>query len=353
MVTGTMSNKTFWKNKKVLITGNTGFKGSWLTILLLEKKAKIIGISKKERKGLFLFNFLKLKNKISQYYLDIKNSKKIEKVIVKEKPDIIFHMAAQPIVRESYINPINTLETNVLGTINILNSLQKLKNRTAFINITTDKVYKQNKKNNFSEKDPLGGNDIYSSSKACSDIITHSFYKSFFEKKNIGIATARAGNVIGGFDWSKNRIIPDTIRASFQKTKLLIRMPKSIRPWQHVLDVVNGYLKLSEKLYKNPYKYSGSWNFGPNKSSNKDVYTLVSKLSKVLIYSPKIVVKESNFHEEKSITLNSNKSKKELGWKQNFNFIKTIKLTANIYELYNKNLLKYDDFKKQAKLLKK
>ena len=352
MVTGIMSNNFFWKNKKVLITGNTGFKGSWLTILLLEKKAKIIGISKKERKGLFLFNFLNLKKKIKQYYLDIKKSKKIENIILKEKPDIIFHLAAQPIVSESYLNPTNTLETNVLGTINLLKGLLKLKSKTVFVNITTDKVYKQSKKNNFSEKDPLGGNDIYSSSKACSDIITNSYYKSFFEKKNIGIATARAGNVIGGFDWSKNRIIPDTIRASIEKKKLILRMPKSIRPWQHVLDVVNGYLKLSEKLYNNPRKYSGPWNFGPDKSSNKDVHTLVLRLSNALDYSPEIKIKKSNFHEEKSIKLNSNKSKKFLNWKQNFNFIKTINLTANIYNLYHKKLLKYDDFKKQVKLLK-
>ena len=194
-----MSNNSFWKNKKVLITGNSGFKGSWLTIFLLEKKAQIVGVSKKERKGLYIFNFLKLKNRINQYYLDVCDYKKIKKVIEKEKPDIIFHLAAQPIVKESYLKPLNTLKTNIFGTLNILEIIRHSKNKISFINITTDKVYKQNGITTFNENHALGGKDIYSSSKASSDMITSSYYESFFKKtKKIGIATARAGNVIGG-----------------------------------------------------------------------------------------------------------------------------------------------------------
>jgi CDP-glucose 4,6-dehydratase len=343
-----MPSKEFWSNKKVLITGNTGFKGSWLTILLLEKGAKIIGISKREKTGLFLYNFLNLNKKLKQYYLDISNIDKISNVLRKEKPDIIFHLAAQPIVKESYKNPYNTLNTNINGTINILETIRKINKKISFINITTDKVYKQLEyKNFFKEENALGGNDIYSSSKACSDMITNSYYKSFFIKKDIGIASARAGNVIGGFDWSANRIIPDTVRASISRKKLIIRMPKSIRPWQHVLDVVNGYTILAEKLYKQPTLFSGSWNFGPNNSSNKDVITLVNSLNNFLAKKVSITMKKSKFHEEEKIQLDSTKSKKLLKWKPKFNFINTIKMTAEIYNLYNKKKLSYEHFSKQ------
>tara|TARA_B100000131_G_scaffold318700_1_gene363086 strand:+ start:631 stop:1680 length:1050 start_codon:yes stop_codon:yes gene_type:complete len=348
-----MLNKNFWKNKKVLITGNTGFKGSWLTIYLLEKGAKIVGISKKERIGLYLFNFLNLSKKITQYYLDIKKYKKIKSVIKKEKPDIIFHLAAQPIVSLSYNKPLETLNTNIIGTINILESIKFSKKKISLLNITTDKVYKQNGKKYFKEDDSLGGKDVYSSSKASSDLITISYFHSFFKNFNkIGVATARAGNVIGGFDWSKNRIIPDTVKAAFNSKKLSIRMPKSVRPWQHVLDVINGYVMLAEKLYNKPQKYSGAWNFGPNKNSNKNVITLVSTLSKNLDQKPRIIFKKENFHEEKSIGLISFKAKKILNWKPQFNFKKCVKLTAQIYNLYYQNKLNYGDFKEQINLLK-
>ena len=347
-----MLNKNFWKSKKVLITGNTGFKGSWLTIYLLEKGAKIVGISKKEKKGLFLFNFIKLNKKITQYYLDICEYKKLKNVINKEKPDIIFHLAAQPIVSLSYLEPLNTLKTNILGTSNILEIMRFQKKKVSVINITTDKVYKQNGNKSFKEDHALGGRDVYSSSKASSDIITNSYFHSFFrEDNNIGIATARAGNVIGGFDWSNNRIIPDTVKAAFNSKILKIRMPKSIRPWQHVLDVINGYTILAEKLYNKPLEYSGSWNFGPNKSSNKNVMTLVNALNNELDKKSKIIFKKGNFHEETSIKLISKKAKKNLNWKPKFNFAKCVKLTAAIYNLYYKNLLKYEHFKEQTKLL--
>ncbi len=344
-----MNSNKFWSNKKVLITGNTGFKGSWLTILLLERGANIIGISKKQRTGLFLYNFLKLNKRIKQYYVDISDRNKIHSVLMKERPDVIFHLAAQPIVKESYKNPFNTLNTNINGTINILEAIRQTKKKISFINVTTDKVYKQiNNRGFFKENNALGGNDIYSSSKACSDIITNSYFKSFFEKRKIGIATARAGNVIGGFDWSANRIVPDTVKASINKTKLIIRMPKSIRPWQHVLDVVNGYILLAEKLYKKPLIFSGSWNFGPNNSSNKEVITLVKNLNSFLTTKVKIKIQKSRFHEEEKIQLNSSKSKLLLKWKPKFNFIETIKMTAEIYNLYNSKKLNYASFIKQV-----
>ena len=349
-----MLSKNFWKNKKVLITGNTGFKGSWLTIHLLEKGAKIVGISKKEKKGLFLFNFLKLNKKIHQYYFNIQEYDKIKKILKKEKPDIIFHLAAQPIVSLSYKDPINTLSTNIIGTINILEAIRFSKKKLSMINITTDKVYKQSHLKPFKEIDSLGGNDIYSASKASSDLITMSYFQSFFKKDNkIGVATARAGNVIGGFDWSKNRIIPDAINAAFDNKKLNIRMPKSVRPWQHVLDVVNGYVVLAEKLYNKPSKFSEAWNFGPNSSSNKNVITLANNLNKQLDKKFDVIFQKGNFHEEKSIRLNSKKSRIKLNWKPVFDFKKTIKLTAEIYNLYYKNVLKYHDFQKQIRLINK
>jgi len=344
-----LNKKKFWLGKKVLITGNTGFKGSWLTISLLELGANIIGISSKKKGRLFIHNYLNLGKKIKQYFINILNYKSLEKIILKEKPEIIFHLAAQPIVKYSYLKPYETFCINSLGTVNLLEIIKKLKNKFAFINITTDKVYKQNFKNKeFRVEDPLGGNDIYSGSKACSEIMTHCYYKSFFFNKNIiGIATARAGNVIGGFDWSKNRIIPDFFRSIKNNKCLKIRMPDSIRPWQHVIDVINGYLILAEKLYKNPTKFSKSWNFGPKRNSVKTVFELVKLLNKINKNKIKLLVEKSNFHEEKSIRLNTSLTTSKLKWRQKINFRNSLLLSSEIYQKFLRKNLSYKDFKKQ------
>lgn len=346
-----LSKKNFWLNKKILITGNTGFKGSWLTIALKEVGANIVGISNKKNNNFTINNYLKLNKIIRQYYKDVTNYKALEKIILKEKPDIIFHLAAQPIVKYSYNNPYETFCINSLGTVNLLEIIKKFKHKSAFVNITTDKVYKQTGKNRiFQVEDHLGGNDVYSASKACSDIMSNAYYKSFFLKKsNIGIATARAGNVIGGFDWAKNRIIPDFFRSIEKNNSLTIRMPNSVRPWQHIIDVINGYMILAEKLYKMPKKFSKSWNFGPKKNSSKPVIKLIKKLNQINTNRAKIILKKSNFHEEKSIRLDSKNSIKELKWKQKIKFSDSVMLTSEIYQKFFSKNLKYEDFKKQIK----
>jgi len=344
--------KKFWRNKKVLITGNSGFKGSWLSLALKDLGANIIGISsKKNDSKLLMSNYLNISKKIRTYNADIINYKLINKIINKEKPQIIFHLAAQPLVRKSYEDPYKTFCTNALGTVNLLESIRKINYRIAFINITTDKVYKQKKINKiFKVSDELGGNDIYSASKACSDMITHAYYSSFFKKnKLVGIATARAGNVIGGFDWAKNRIIPDFFRAFNDKKKLIIRMPNSIRPWQHVIDVISGYLILAKKLYENPKKFSNSWNFGPKKNSNKKVIDLIKQLNTINNNKVNLLIKKSNFHEENIIKLDSKTSIDSLGWKQKIDFKKSINLTSEIYQKYLTKKLCYNDFKNQIR----
>ena len=265
----------FYKNKKILITGHTGFKGIWLTNILIYFGAKVYGISKNDEN---IKNFEKCckTNNVKSYFFNILNKKKLNKIIKYIEPEIIFHLAAQSIVGTSYKYPETTFETNFNGTLNILSISTKLKKLQSIVIITSDKCYQNlNKKNYFIETDPLGGDDPYSASKGASEILFNSYLKSFFYKKKIGAATARAGNVIGGGDWVKDRIIPDCVRCIAQGKKIAIRNPNSTRPWQHVLDVVNGYLILAQMLFKNKKKYSGNWNFGPNNKKNLNVRNLV------------------------------------------------------------------------------
>ena len=262
----------FFKNKKVLITGHTGFKGSWLSKILLNWGADISGIALKPDTDPNLFNILEIKKNINNYFCDIRNFKSLEKIVEKEKPEIVFHLAAQPLVRSSYDDPLYTFETNILGVVNILQIIKKINRIKAAVIITTDKVY-ENKKNKLSykEDDRLGGYDPYSSSKAASELVINSYIRSFFNPKDYNkkhktlIASARSGNVIGGGDWQKDRIIPDIVKSIYEKKeKLIIRNPDSIRPWQYVLEDLEGYLLLAKKLYQGKKEFSGAWNFGPD-----------------------------------------------------------------------------------------
>lgn len=323
----------FYKNKKILVTGHTGFKGIWLTNILIYFGAKVYGISKNDKN---IKNFKKLckTNKIKSYFFDILNKKKLNKIVKSIEPEIIFHLAAQSIVRTSYQHPENTFETNFNGTLNILSVATKLKKLKSIIIVTSDKCYhNQNKKNYFVETDSLGGDDPYSASKGASEILFNSYLKSFFYKKKIGAATARAGNVIGGGDWSKDRIIPDCARCIAQGKKIAIRNPNSTRPWQHVLDVVNGYLILAQMLFKNKKKYSGNWNFGPNNKKNLNVRNLVKLF---LQYMEKknnfyLLRKNKKITENKFLNLNSSKAKKLLKWNNKYNVSMSLKLSAEWY----------------------
>ena len=330
-----MINKKFWKNKKILITGHTGFKGRWLTILLKLLGSKIYGISLKEKKANRFkehINFLVKKN---TYFLDIKKKKNIGKIIKKINPEIIIHMAAQSKVIDGFIYPVKTFETNILGTINILNSSIRLNNLKSILIVSSDKVYENIKYNKtFAENDKLGGDDPYSASKAATEILLN-YYRKFYPK--IKIISVRAGNIIGGGDWGGNRIVPDLVKAWYYRKELVIRNPKSTRPWQYVIDVLVSYLKLIEKSYylkKMPLVF----NIGPVSSSNNlTVLNLVSKF-KYYFTNLKLVIKNDNKSlEKKHIYLNANRSIKFLKIKNNIKLEERIKRTVNIYKKIIRN----------------
>lgn len=334
----------FFKNKKIVITGNTGFKGSWLSYVLLNLGAKVYGYSKKIEKDHLNFRVLKLKNKIFQTNGDVCDKIKLTKFLKKTKPDIIFHLAAQSLVKKSYNDPINTFKSNSIGVLNVLEISRNLKNLKSLVIVTSDKCYKNSeKKGGYKENDHLSGSDPYSGSKAAAEIIFNSYKMSFYDKKlNLGLVSARAGNVIGGGDWSQDRIIPDFIKSIKYKKKFIIRSPKSTRPWQHVFDLINGYLLLSFKSYGNN-KFNGSWNFGPNKTNSIQVLEIINFMKKYLNLKKKIVIKEDNkIKETINLFLNASKSRKFLDWKPKFKISKSLETTSDWYEYYihDKNLEK-------------
>ena len=260
----------FYKGKKILITGNTGFKGSWLTYILLKAGAKVIGVSLSAPTEPNLFSLVGLDKAegLKQYDCDVRNFESLNKIFFDEAPEIVFHLAAQPIVRESYINPLLTYETNVNGTLNILECIRINKGVKSFLNVTTDKVYKNNEwEYGYRETDPLDGVDPYSNSKSCSELITHSYKESFFTEGEVRISTARAGNVIGGGDFAKDRIIPDCVRAIVssmtESAVMKVRNPYSIRPYQHVMEPLFMYMTIAMKQYKDK-KYADYYNIGPD-----------------------------------------------------------------------------------------
>ena len=341
--------KKFWKDKKVFLTGHTGFKGTWLSIFLNLLGAKVYGYSLKPNTQPSFYNLINFNHKIHTSIIgDIRNYNKLKKAISKFSPHFIVHMAAQPLVRDSYLDPKYTFEVNTLGTINILNILQELNFIKSALIITTDKVYfNGNKKKYFKENDLLGGLDPYSNSKSCAELAVNSYNYSFFKKKNIRVATARAGNVIGGGDFSKDRIIPDYFRSLLKNQKLFIRSPNSIRPWQHVLEPLFGYLILLMKLHNKQVPFGSHFNFGPNNSSNKSVNEVINLLNKNFKNSVKIKVNKNslkNYKESKVLMLNSNKSKQLLKWKSQYNLEQSIKLTSIWFKKYidkkNEDILK-------------
>ena len=268
--------KKFFKNKKILITGVTGFKGSWLASVLLSFGAKIYGVGYNPNKNKNLFYTLNLNKKINLKLIDITDYDKLKNFVSRINPDIIFHLAAQPLIFESYLKPYKTINVNTLGTLNILEISKNLKNLKSLICITSDKCYKSNNSTRgFKEDDVLGGEDPYSASKAAAEILINSYIKSFFLKTDVGVASARAGNVIGGGDWSSKRLIPDIVKSLISSKNIIIRNPNYNRPWQHVIEPIYGYLLLAEKLYKNPKKFSGAYNFGPKTNTVTSVLEVV------------------------------------------------------------------------------
>lgn len=328
-------NKKFWKNKRVLITGHTGFKGSWLTLILSNFKAKIYGYALNPITSPNFFDDAKLSQFLEEdIRANIMNYNKLSSSIKNINPDIIFHLAAQSSVLVSYLNPIDTINTNILGTINLLEATRNINSIKSLVIVTTDKVYLNlDQKKIFKEKDHLGGHDIYSASKASCEIITNSYKNSFFKNKKCNIATARSGNCIGGGDFTKDRIIKDCAEAFLDNNKLKIRNPNATRPWQHVIEPLFGYIKLAEKLYKNNF-YEGAWNFGPKNKNNLKVIDVAKYGRKFLKSNSIIEIKNNKFYESSNLSLNSYKSLKFLNWKTKLSAKQAIKLSFSWYAFF-------------------
>ena len=347
-------NLKIFKNKKILITGHTGFKGSWLSLWFKSLGADVMGISIDIPTKPSHFKLINLEKKIKNKFVDITDLKKLKKIFVTFKPDYVFHLAAQSLVKKSYQNPLFTYYTNAIGTLNVMESLISLRNNCIAVIITSDKSYKNLEiERGYKETDVLGGADPYSASKASAELIIQSYFKSYLnDKKNIRIAVARAGNVIGGGDWSEDRLIPDCVRSWSKNEKVIIRNPDSTRPWQHVLDALYGYITLSINLRKNIKLNGQAFNFGPSMNNNYkviDVLKLVKKLWQNILW--KIIKVKKREFESSLLKLNSSKANSILKWKCNLSFKESIYFTTEWYKyFYTKKKNMYDFSTKQINL---
>lgn len=335
-----------YNGKKIFLTGHTGFKGSWLALWLTSMGAKVCGYSLVPNTKPSMYNELKIEEKITKSVIaDILDYETLEKTINKFQPDIVFHLAAQPLVRLSYSEPILTYKTNVIGSLNVLEAAHRCCSVKAFVNVTTDKCYENKEVNRgYREDEPMGGYDMYSSSKGCVEIMSSSFRRSFLQDKNsMAMATARAGNVIGGGDWALDRLIPDCVRSINNGIDIEIRNPVAIRPWQHVLEPLSGYLLLGQKLLENGKKYADCFNFGPNEDS---ILTVAEVSHMVCEYYGKgnvVVGEKSPLHEAGLLMLNIEKAKEVLNWTPTLTAKEAIQNTVDWYKhFYNKDIDMYE-----------
>lgn len=344
-----MKLSLFFQSKKVLVTGHTGFKGAWLTQILTSWGADVIGISLEPNTTPNLFNILSLADRTTHKILDIRNFEEVKKVFESSQPDIVFHLAAQPLVRESYDDPLYTYSTNVMGTVNILECIRQTPSVKSSVIITTDKVYKNNEwLYPYREVDPLGGFDPYSSSKAAADIAAQSYIQSFFSSGSSLVAIARAGNVIGGGDWSKDRLVPDIIRAIYEtEENVKLRNPRSVRPWEHVLEPLSGYLLLAQKLYGGEKKYSGAWNFGPNEESFVTTQKMTELAIKIVKKGRYEIQKDATKHEANLLKLDINKARTLLDWRPQINLEESLLLTFKWYEAFYSQSIDMSDLTNQ------
>jgi CDP-glucose 4,6-dehydratase len=354
------AHKKFFKNKKILITGNTGFKGSWLSATLIYLGANVVGLSIDIPTKPSIFELLKLKRKIKTYFFDINNIKKIKNLIKREKPDIIFHCAAQSLVLKSIKYPLETFNTNTIGSINLLESIKNYKKKLAVIMVTSDKCYYPTVKGYYKENSTLGGMEPYGASKAMAEIATKSYYESYLKKnKKINLVTVRAGNVIGGGDWSANRLLPD-IFFNWKKNKTTtIRSPYANRPWQHVLEPVVAYIFIAKKIY-NLSNFFNNYNIGPKGINNLKVINLLNLLNKKwkLKKNKFKIITKKNTIEAINLNLNVSKVKKEMSWENKLGIEDTIDFTCDWYKTYytdSKHIrdITYEQIKKYLKIWSK
>jgi len=333
----------FWSNRKVLITGHTGFKGSWLCLVLSNMGADVYGYALEPPTTPSLFNEAKIDDLITSFIGDIRDYEKLLGIVQKVKPEIVIHMAAQPLVRESYKNPVETYAINVMGTVNLLEAIRHTPGIKAVVNVTTDKCYENREWHwGYRENEPMGGYDPYSNSKGCSELVTLAFRSSYFnpmdyQKHGVALASARAGNVIGGGDWANDRLIPDFIRAISKGEEVKIRSPLAIRPWQHVLEPLTGYLTLASKLFTEGPKYAEGWNFGPDYKDSRDVKWTIETICRIwgdgASYS---IDNNPQPHEANYLKLDWSKAKAELGWSPKWDIETTLKRIVDWYKEYIK-----------------
>ena len=331
----TTIDRGFWNGKRVFLTGHTGFKGSWLSLWLFSLGANVRGYSLNPLTQPSLFSEAKIDSIAESHIGDIRDQDTLQESMVSFKPDILIHMAAQPLVRYSYDEPIETYEVNVIGTAKVLEVARGCSNLKAIINITTDKCYENDgRTKGFKENDPMGGYDPYSSSKGCAELVTSSYRRSFLQDQGIGLASVRAGNVIGGGDWADDRLIPDILKSFENGSSVIVRNPLATRPWQHVLEPLSGYLVLAQKLYQNPKEYAEGWNFGPNEQDVKPVEWILDKMVSKWPNSSWELDKGSSPHEADFLKLDISKAKFKLGWNPLWSLSDTLEKIVNWHQAW-------------------
>ena len=331
-------NPSFWKGRKVFITGHTGFKGSWLSLWLAQLGANVTGYSLEPPTKPALFEDAKVVGVLQRSILgDIRDADTFTEAMQAAKPEVVIHMAAQSLVRESYIDPVGTYTVNVIGTVNLFEAVRKTSGIKVVLNITTDKCYENREWVwSYRENEPMGGHDPYSSSKGCAELISSAYRRSFLQHEGVALATARAGNVIGGGDWAKDRIVPDAMLAFMNKTHFLVRNPAATRPWQHVLEPLSGYIMLCQQLIQYPDAFAESWNFGPSEEDIKPV----SSLADILIKNWGEGVSweldgETHPHEASFLKLDCSKAKAKLNWKPIWNLERALDETVRWYKVWH------------------
>jgi CDP-glucose 4,6-dehydratase len=342
-VEGLVMKDGFWKDRRVLITGHTGFKGSWLSLWLSAKGAQVTGYSLPPATQPNLFEAARIADGIESITGDVRELEHLESVIKEHQPEAIFHMAAQSLVRHSYENPLETYSTNVMGTINVLEAVRRTKTVKALINITSDKCYENNEQlRGYCEDDPMGGHDPYSSSKGCAELVTSAYRRSYFSDKpgaegGVSISTTRAGNVIGGGDWAKDRLIPDIMNAIANGEKVLIRYPDAVRPWQHVLEPLRGYLMLARMQLLDGTKFASAWNFGPGDDDSHPVSWITERLTSLWGDGAGYILDNAEHpHEATYLKLDCSKAEGLLGWSPKLDLSTTLEWIVEWYKAFMK-----------------
>jgi len=343
-----MIDKGFWKGRRVFVTGHTGFKGSWLCLWLHELGAQVKGFALEPPTTPSLFNEARVAELVESEIGDIRDLERVTQGIHDFQPDILIHMAAQPLVRYSYDAPIETYAVNVLGTAHVLEAAKTCGSIKSVVSITTDKCY-ENKEWvwAYRENEPMGGHDPYSSSKGCAELVTASYRRSYYEEKGIGLASARAGNVVGGGDWALDRLIPDILRAFEKDQPVVIRSPNAVRPWQHVLEPLSGYLALAQCLYEKPDDFAEGWNFGPNEEDAKPVSWILDRIVDAWPGSSwQLDQASNNPHEANYLKLDISKAKSKLDWQPTWDLKHTLEkivkwhrawLSSDDMQVFSKN----------------